>query len=408
MTKVAARAERRGTQRAGMRNRPRVRARPPRRPEPHELLDAPGRPLDPGLRRELERRLGHDFTRVRIHTDPDAAALAGLAGADAVTVGQDVFFGEGMFQPWSADGRRLIAHELLHTVQAPHPPGALRAGRDPGALSVPGEPLERQAEGEARRPGQADVAAPADRPGARERPVTAASWLRYATVTPEQRRTEQLDPATLVDRLVAGVLRSLRGDPVDSSRRVRLQLVRFGPELRSVVLDKLEIRLPSPDFQQIRKIAADIERDAAPLQADSDIAPEPVSSSDEDIAGEREAERETQHADRRQRQQQGSDADLAHRQEQERAERQHHEDDQRIREQDRRQAADRTSEDDRKRRQDDDAQAAVGEKKKDEDKTAADRQKQQQDAGAQGEQAKGEDEKQDETAHAERREATAA
>src|SRR5215470_11359715 len=292
MTKVAARAERRGTQRAGMRNRPRVRARPPRRPEPHELLDAPGRPLDPGLRRELERRLGHDFARVRIHTDPDAAALAGLAGADAVTVGQDVFFGEGMFQPWSADGRR---------------------------------------------PGQADAAAPAGRPGTRERPATGASWLRYATVTPEQRRTEQLDPATLVDRLVAGVLRSLRGDPVDSSRRVRLQLVRFGPELRSVVLDKLEIRLPSPDFQQIRKIAADIERDAAPLQADSDIAPEPVSSSDEDIAGEREAERETQHADRRQRQQQGSDADLAHRQEQERAERQHHEDDQRIREQDRRQ-----------------------------------------------------------------------
>ncbi|WP_067069803.1 eCIS core domain-containing protein [Carbonactinospora thermoautotrophica] len=238
-------------------------ARTARPPEPREVLAAAGRPLDPGLRRDLEGRLGHDFSRVRVHTDRDAALLAELVGADAVTVGQDIFFASGAYRPDTADGRRLLAHELLHTIQVPDAPGALRAGRDPGVLSLPFEPLEREAEQGARALAEEPVG---------PRPAPGATWLRYATVSAEQYRAERLDPATLVDRLAAGILRSLRGDPTDASGRVRLQLARFAPQLRDAVLDKLQTRLPSPEHARLLELTAQDE--TAPVASSG--VPQPV------------------------------------------------------------------------------------------------------------------------------------
>jgi hypothetical protein len=328
MSKVAVPAEReqarkpRGGAKDNEAKRRRVRTWAPRAPELGEVLASAGHPLDPGLRREMETRFGHDFTQVRIHTDQDAAALTALLGADAVTVGQDVYFGDGTFQPWSADGRRLIAHELLHTMQVPHVFGALRAGRDAGAVSLPHEPLEQKAEDEARHgTGNAD-SRPADQDrDVRERAPTAA-WLRYATVTAEQRRTEQLDPATLVDRLAAGILRSLRGDPGDWSKRVRLHLVRLGPELRSAVLDKLEVRLPSAPYQHVRHVVGELERDAAPLQVDSQPGPEPVA--EPDAKGEQADRDVVDDSDTKQAQQLQEDAAARHQQIREEQEKEDH------------------------------------------------------------------------------------
>jgi phage-related protein len=276
-----------------------------RAPELGDVLTAAGHPLDPALRREMESRLGHDFTQVRIHTDRDATALTELLGADAVTVGQDVFFADGAFQPWSASGRRLIAHELLHTVQAPQAPGALRAGRDAGAVSLPHEPIERQAEDEARQPNglgdpgrTGDPASAAGRAPEVRAQAPAPAWLRYASATAEQRRAEQLDPATVVDRLAAGILRSLRGDPADSSKRVSLHLARLGSELRSAVLDKLEVRLPSAPYQQVREALDEQEAGGAPLPLDAQPGPPPVAdlAATEEQAQET-GDRESRHAD---------------------------------------------------------------------------------------------------------------
>ncbi|WP_344342522.1 DUF4157 domain-containing protein, partial [Kitasatospora putterlickiae] len=69
----------------------RARAPRARTPEPKEIVSGAGQPLDPGLRRELEARLGHDLSRVRVHTDRDSAALTELIGADAVAVGAGLF-----------------------------------------------------------------------------------------------------------------------------------------------------------------------------------------------------------------------------------------------------------------------------------------------------------------------------
>jgi hypothetical protein len=76
-----------------------------------------GRPLDAGHRPFFESRFGCDLGAVRIHDDAPSHRLAASLQARAFTVGGDVFFHRGEYQPGTATGRRLLAHELVHTVQ---------------------------------------------------------------------------------------------------------------------------------------------------------------------------------------------------------------------------------------------------------------------------------------------------
>lgn len=89
-----------------------------RRPAPLSVgAQATGAPLEHGTREFMERRFGHDFSRVRVHADSAAASSAKLAGAQAYTVGNNVVFGSGQYAPGSPAGRQLLAHELAHVVQ---------------------------------------------------------------------------------------------------------------------------------------------------------------------------------------------------------------------------------------------------------------------------------------------------
>lgn len=239
-----------------------------RTPEPKNIVSGAGQPLDLSVRRELEEQLGHDFSRVRLHTDRDAGTLTELLGADAVAVGQDIFFREGAYRPGTADGQRLLAHELLHTVQNPDGLGALRAGRDLGAVSLPQQALEREAESAAQTLVRDEEQVPEV-----EAEQSTPGWLRYATVDADRSRTEQLDPATLVDRLANGVLRSLRGDPADLSGRVRLQLARMAPQLQDSVLDRLEVRLLSDEYDRLLDLAE--ESETGPVDLRPAEVPEP-------------------------------------------------------------------------------------------------------------------------------------
>lgn len=81
------------------------------------VLASPGRPLDAGTRQFMEARMGHDFSRVRVHTDARAAASTREVSARAFTVGQNVAFGAEEYKPGTTEGRRLLAHELVHTLQ---------------------------------------------------------------------------------------------------------------------------------------------------------------------------------------------------------------------------------------------------------------------------------------------------
>ena len=89
----------------------------PVRAEVDGALTSSGRPLDASARRSLEARFGYDFSGVRIHDDARAAEAASSIDAAAFTVGEDVAFAAGRYDPRTAEGRRLLAHELSHVVQ---------------------------------------------------------------------------------------------------------------------------------------------------------------------------------------------------------------------------------------------------------------------------------------------------
>jgi hypothetical protein len=65
----------------------------------------------------MESRFGMDFSGVKIHTDSNANNLSQQLNAQAFTVGKDIYFNEGKYNPDSDSGRHLLAHELTHTVQ---------------------------------------------------------------------------------------------------------------------------------------------------------------------------------------------------------------------------------------------------------------------------------------------------
>jgi hypothetical protein len=93
-----------------------------------------GHPLEPPVRREMERGFGARFEQVRVHTDAAAGDLAEALQARAFTEGQDVFFAPGEYQPGTTSGQRTLAHELAHVVQqggGVHPQLVVGAAHDP-------------------------------------------------------------------------------------------------------------------------------------------------------------------------------------------------------------------------------------------------------------------------------------
>ncbi len=81
------------------------------------VLASPGKPLEAGLRQNMEHRFGHDFSRVRVHSGAVAEQSAWDVNANAYTVGHDIVFGAGRYKPSTPEGQRLLAHELVHVIQ---------------------------------------------------------------------------------------------------------------------------------------------------------------------------------------------------------------------------------------------------------------------------------------------------
>ncbi|MEP7317145.1 MAG: DUF4157 domain-containing protein [Panacibacter sp.] len=65
----------------------------------------------------MEKRIGADFSDVKIHTGSESVQMNKELNAQAFTVGNDVYFNEGKYQPHTEDGKKLLAHELTHVVQ---------------------------------------------------------------------------------------------------------------------------------------------------------------------------------------------------------------------------------------------------------------------------------------------------
>jgi hypothetical protein len=95
-------------------------------PSVNEALGSAGRPLEATTRSFMELRFGHDFHDVRVHDGAQADATAKSLNALAFTVGRQVVFRSGYYIPHSADGQRLLAHELAHVVQQRDQPKAIQ------------------------------------------------------------------------------------------------------------------------------------------------------------------------------------------------------------------------------------------------------------------------------------------
>jgi len=112
----------------------------------------PGEPLPPPVRRQMEAYFATDFSDVRVHVGGEAPAI----GALAFTVGTDLYFAPGQYQPHTLSGRELIGHELTHVVQQ-------REGRvgnpfGAGVAVVHDEELEAEADRHGRAAAQAKAA----------------------------------------------------------------------------------------------------------------------------------------------------------------------------------------------------------------------------------------------------------
>jgi len=68
----------------------------------------------------------HNFARVRVHTDAESARTAQILNSLAYTLGDEITFAPGMYQPGTAAGRVLLSHELGHVVQAEEGSGGIR------------------------------------------------------------------------------------------------------------------------------------------------------------------------------------------------------------------------------------------------------------------------------------------
>ena len=111
-----------------------------------QLLTGQGEALDPGVRADMQSQLGASFTGVRVHRGSAAEAAAASVGARAFTVGSDVVFGAGAYNPASERGRHTLAHELSHVTQQRS--GTVDGTPQPDGLVVsdPGDRFEREAE----------------------------------------------------------------------------------------------------------------------------------------------------------------------------------------------------------------------------------------------------------------------
>jgi hypothetical protein len=99
-------------------------------PSVERVLASPGRPLESSIRRDMEHRFGHDFSRIRVHSDTTAGQSAREVDADAYTVGPDIVFAESRYKPDTTAGRHLLAHELTHAIQQTASEGSSANGSD--------------------------------------------------------------------------------------------------------------------------------------------------------------------------------------------------------------------------------------------------------------------------------------
>lgn len=110
-----------------------------------DVLSGSGQALDEPVRQDMEARMGHDFSDVRVHTGDSADKSAKSVSAHAYTVGSNIVFQRGTYDPDSSSGKTLLAHELTHVVQQRNGPVEGTSQGNGVQVSDPSDRFEREA-----------------------------------------------------------------------------------------------------------------------------------------------------------------------------------------------------------------------------------------------------------------------
>jgi hypothetical protein len=104
----------------------------------------------------MESRFGTSFGDVKVHTGGSAHDSAKSVNAQAYTVGSNIVFQDGKYDPGSDSGKHMIAHELTHVVQQRS--GPVDGSEAGGGVKVsdPSDRFEREASANADRLMSAD------------------------------------------------------------------------------------------------------------------------------------------------------------------------------------------------------------------------------------------------------------
>jgi hypothetical protein len=118
----------------------------------HDVVNSGGgSPLAPDVQEEMQGRLGHDFSDVRVHNDSKAHESAQSVNAHAYTVGSNVVFQRDKYDPGSAAGKTMLAHELTHVVQQRSGPVDGSSAGGGIKVSDPSDRFEREASANAEK-----------------------------------------------------------------------------------------------------------------------------------------------------------------------------------------------------------------------------------------------------------------
>lgn len=210
-----------------------------------------GEPLPQDARAPLEGHFGRDFADVRIHTDAEAQRLVAALGARAFTSGRDIYLAPDAFAPDTAEGQRLLAHELTHVVQQDGQAAAVLARAIEPAMNARYHETERTA---------AALAAleRLEIPAVKSRHLPLYSGLAGAGNLKRVRGygREGADQRSVWNRQAqvdAGAIRARLGErnipvPADANGRIRLKPHR-GARLTSKRLSELQtmLRIPAWD-----------------------------------------------------------------------------------------------------------------------------------------------------------------
>jgi hypothetical protein len=157
-----------------------------------------GQALDPVTRDSMSRSIGYDFGDVRVHASAEADELSHHLKALAFTIGNDVFFRAGQFDPESASGQELIAHELAHVVQQD---SRSIGTTDRMTVNAPGDANEQAADAVAQSVmsrSTVDASAPASAVVQRETPEEEEVLLKAEPGASIQQQEEEREPVAPV------------------------------------------------------------------------------------------------------------------------------------------------------------------------------------------------------------------